>query len=161
MGRAHPSRFRILLTGAQGALSCPSFTRVWSVIQFTSQVLPPSSENDCSKWGEFVVRLVLDKSNQDGLAIDRVLGEELTASILEFADLRRVQDANFLVGPIQPPLVRLRIVETQSQTFDMAGWAIDLSVLSCEPSHTLRQTPVPSNSAQVLEPVRGCRRRLR
>lgn len=23
--------------------------RVWSVIQFTSHVLPPSSENDCSK----------------------------------------------------------------------------------------------------------------
>jgi hypothetical protein len=27
---------------------------VWSVIQFTSQVLPPSSENACSKWGDFV-----------------------------------------------------------------------------------------------------------
>src|SRR6185503_6784049 len=29
-----------------------SRTRVWSVIQFASQVFPPSSENDCSKWAE-------------------------------------------------------------------------------------------------------------
>src|SRR5229473_1518425 len=41
--------------GVQRVLPDSSFTRVWSVIQFTSQVLPPSSENDCSKWGEFVV----------------------------------------------------------------------------------------------------------
>src|SRR5580658_4224848 len=32
-------------------LSGASLARVWSVIQFTSQVLPPSSEKDCSKWG--------------------------------------------------------------------------------------------------------------
>src|ERR1700676_1115947 len=44
--------------GVQCALSDSSSTRVWSVIQFTSQVLPPSSENDCSKWGEFVVMSV-------------------------------------------------------------------------------------------------------
>ena len=42
----------------QCAVSGPSLTRVWSVIQFTSQVLPPSSENDCSKWGVFVVMFV-------------------------------------------------------------------------------------------------------
>src|SRR6202043_1060364 len=32
-------------------------------------------------------------ANEDGLAVDRVLGEELTASILEGADLGRVHDA--------------------------------------------------------------------
>jgi hypothetical protein len=37
------------------ALADSSPTRVWLVIQFTSQVLPPSSENDCSKWAEFGV----------------------------------------------------------------------------------------------------------
>jgi len=31
------------------ALAAVSVTRVWSVIQFTSQVWPPSSEKDCSK----------------------------------------------------------------------------------------------------------------
>src|SRR5580700_3431970 len=44
--------------GIQRVLSEWSFTRVWSVIQFTSQVLPPSSEKDCSKWGESVVMFV-------------------------------------------------------------------------------------------------------
>ena len=57
---------------------------------------------------------------------DRILGEELTASILEFADLGWVKDANFAIGPVEAPLVGLRIVETQSQTFDVAGWAINL-----------------------------------
>src|SRR5215813_2405455 len=32
-----------------------SFTRVSVAIQFTSHVLPPSSENACSKWQEFGV----------------------------------------------------------------------------------------------------------
>src|SRR5260370_21923835 len=38
---------------AQCALSDSSFTRVSVAIQFTSQVLPPSSENACSTWEEF------------------------------------------------------------------------------------------------------------
>src|SRR5258705_4113854 len=42
----------------QCALSDASFTRVWSVIQLTSQVLPPSSENDCSKCGVSVLVFV-------------------------------------------------------------------------------------------------------
>jgi hypothetical protein len=36
-------------------LAGASRPRVWSVIQFTSQVLPPSSEKGCSKWAEFGV----------------------------------------------------------------------------------------------------------
>ncbi len=39
----------------QRAFSDSSFARVTFEIQFTSQVLPPSSENDCSKWAEFGV----------------------------------------------------------------------------------------------------------
>ena len=45
--------------GRGGDLAGYSFTFTWSVIQLTSQVLPPSSENDCSKCGESVVVLVL------------------------------------------------------------------------------------------------------
>src|SRR5580692_7684348 len=61
------------------------------------------------------------KSNQDHFAINRILSVELAASILEFADLRRVQNANLAVGPIQPPLVGLRIVQPHGQTFDMSA----------------------------------------
>ena len=41
----------VLLHGYR-ALSGPSFSRVSVAIQFVSQVLPPSSENACSKWQE-------------------------------------------------------------------------------------------------------------
>lgn len=37
---------------SQRALSGSFFTRSSIAIQFTSHVLPPSSENDCSKWHE-------------------------------------------------------------------------------------------------------------
>jgi len=47
--------FNHLRTRSHRGLSGESLIRVWSVIQFTSQVLPPSSEYDCSKWAEFAV----------------------------------------------------------------------------------------------------------
>lgn len=43
-------------------LPASSLTRTWSVIQFTSQVFPPSSEKDCSKCGESVS--VFDQMNR-------------------------------------------------------------------------------------------------
>jgi len=43
------------LKAVQWASTGASSVRVWSVIQFTSQVLPPSSENACSKWAELGV----------------------------------------------------------------------------------------------------------
>src|ERR1700683_5800929 len=66
------------------------------------------------------------KSKKNGVAINRILGEKLAASVLEFADLGRIQDANLPVGPIESPLVGLRIVYAQGQAFDVAGWAIEL-----------------------------------
>ncbi len=38
-------------SGIPAADAAQPGSRVWSVIQFTSQVAPPSTENDCSKWG--------------------------------------------------------------------------------------------------------------
>ena len=70
------------------------------------------------------------KSNEDSLAIDGVLGEKLTVSILELADLRWIEDANFAVGPIESPLVGLRIVHAQGQAFDVAGWTADFDLVN-------------------------------
>ena len=65
------------------------------------------------------------EADQDGFTVDGVLGEKFATAVFEFADLGWVQDANLAIGPIEPPLVRLRIVRTQSQTFDVAGGAVD------------------------------------
>ncbi len=48
----HGSRY---LAFAVELRELPHFTRVSTAIQFVSQVLPPSSENDCSKRHEFAV----------------------------------------------------------------------------------------------------------
>ena len=68
-----------------------------------------------------------DKSHEDGTAIKRFLVEKLAASILEFADRRLTQGTVFTVGEIEAPLVRLRVVESQVQTFEMTDRAIDTS----------------------------------
>src|SRR5580700_8450834 len=54
MGRPCASRSDPLAGcgGVHCALSDSSLTRVSVAIQFTSQVLPPSAENACSKWQE-------------------------------------------------------------------------------------------------------------
>src|SRR6185437_2756556 len=65
--------------------------------------------------------------NKNGFAIDRILGVELTACIFEFAHLRWVQLASFAVGPIKPPLVRLRIIRAQSQSLDVPRRAVELN----------------------------------
>jgi hypothetical protein len=53
--------------------------------------------------------------------MDRVRCKKLTASIVEFADLGRVHDSGLAIGPIESPLMRLRIVPTQRQALDVAG----------------------------------------
>lgn len=67
-----------------------------------------------------------NKSHKDAFAIKGILGVELTASVLELAYLGWNHGAILAVGPIEAPLVGLRIVRTQGQTFEVAGWAIDL-----------------------------------
>ena len=53
--------------------------------------------------------------------MDRVRCKKLTASIVEFADLGWVHDSSLAIGPIEPPLMRLRIVHTRRQALDVAG----------------------------------------
>ena len=46
-------------------------------------------------------------------------------NLFEFANLGRVHDAVLTVRPIEPPLMRDRIVGTKHQTFDWSGGAIN------------------------------------
>src|SRR5579864_2708433 len=98
-----------------------------------------------------------DKSNQDGFAINRVLGEKLTPSILEFADLGWVKDAILAIGPIESPLVGLRVVQTQRQTFDVPRVSIDLDRVQL-------RAPIPNLVADArtlkLNPASGTCQRM-
>src|SRR5712692_1371028 len=69
-----------------------------------------------------------DKSNENGSAIKWFLIEKLAAPILELADGGLAQGAVVAVGKIETPLVGLRIVQTQGQTFDVTCWAIGLEL---------------------------------
>src|ERR1700719_1688715 len=51
-----------------------------------------------------------NKSNEDRLAIERVLGVKLAAAILKFAYLGNNERAVFAIGPREAPLVSLGIV---------------------------------------------------
>ena len=94
-----------------------------------------------------------NKSNKDDLAINRILGEELAASVLEFSDLGRVHHANLAVSPIEPPLVGLRIVQAQGQAFDMPGsGAIDLDRVQLRAAVP---NLVADPSSVKFDPVRG------
>src|SRR5271155_534849 len=65
-----------------------------------------------------------NKSNVDEFAVLGVLAVKLAAACLELADLGCDDDAIFGIGPVEAPLVGLRIVKTQGQTFDVAACAI-------------------------------------
>src|SRR5215472_14941029 len=68
IGEPFPNRLFLYpeYDGVQCALSASSFTRVWFVIQFTSQVLPPLSEYACSKCGVLVLVFVQrNRTNTD------------------------------------------------------------------------------------------------
>src|SRR5579862_9583917 len=54
-----------------------------------------------------------NKSNVDGAALPRLLVVKLTTSILELADHGLFYKAILAVGPIDTPLMRLRIVKTK------------------------------------------------
>lgn len=69
------------------------------------------------------------KADQDGFAVDGVLREELAHTILKLTNLRRIEDANLLVVPVKPPLVRLGIVDTQGQADDASSRAIPLALV--------------------------------
>ena len=65
-------------------------------------------------------------ADKGGFAVDVVGGVEVAAALLERADLRRVEAARAVVGPVEAPLAGGGIVEAESEAFDVARAAIDL-----------------------------------
>jgi hypothetical protein len=57
--------------------------------------------------------------------------------------------------------VGLRVIGTHGQTFDVAYWIIYLDRVQLGAAIPNLEADVPSDSTQVFEPVRGCRRRFR
>lgn len=71
-----------------------------------------------------------DVANEDHSAVEGVLGEEFTASVLELADIgRAAQTSLFAVGPVQAPLAGFRVIKTKSQTFNMSSRAVAFEFL--------------------------------
>jgi hypothetical protein len=138
------------------------FSRVWFVIQFTSHVFRPSSENDCSKCGDFVV--VFDQINRTktDLPFHCSWSKKLGASILEFADHPLAQSGILAVGPIDSPLLGLRIVQTEREAFDVAGLTGGFELFQiCAAIPDFRVTEVPSYSTHVVEAANRSFRRDR
>src|SRR5271169_4811519 len=57
-------------------------------------------------------------SNEDALVSQSILREKLAVTLLEFPDLGSCDDAVLAVGPVEPPLAGLGIVQAQCETLD-------------------------------------------
>src|SRR5579872_2012588 len=70
-----------------------------------------------------------DESDQNCLSVDNILRIELALSILKLANLRRIKNPVLAVGPVQSPLMGLRIVQAQSQALDVPACTIGFELL--------------------------------
>ena len=70
--------------------------------------------------GELALIVTPDSSHQDRPAIERILLEELGSPVLKRADQGRVNNAHLAIDKDLTPLMRLRVVEKQSQCFPVA-----------------------------------------
>src|SRR6185436_2974779 len=61
-----------------------------------------------------------DEPDEDRAAVERLLRVELAAAVPELADRRRREQAVAGVREVETPLPRLRVVETQAESFEMA-----------------------------------------
>jgi hypothetical protein len=61
------------------------------------------------------------KPDKDDFSVEIVLRVKLAVSVLELSDLGYNHNAVLTVGPIQPPLMCLRIEQTQREAFDVTG----------------------------------------
>src|SRR5678815_3933158 len=80
-------------------------------------------------------------SNQDHSALESVLAQKLTPAVPELANVRRTAHRTSLaVRPIQAPLTRLRVVQAESQPFDVAAGTVNLELFDL-------RAPVPNLSS--------------
>src|SRR5258705_1310328 len=139
-----------------------SCTRVSIAIQFTSQVLPPSSENACSNRHEFGV--MSEITNRTKIA------RPLSVSWLKNSPRPFLNSP--IVGRLRLPLLllaKLRLHWRDSglyrRRFKPSKWPAGPSATSstrlARPFQTFRTTVVPSYSTQVFDPVKGRKRRRR
>src|SRR5579863_5582809 len=92
------------------------------------------------------------EANEDSATIERLLVEEFAAAALELADRGLIKNTLRAVRKVLTPLMRLRVIEEQGETFEMAGRTIGLDLLQ------LRAT-VPNlpdvNRAVQIHPIIG------
>lgn len=74
--------------------------------------------------GRWRVEVGPAETDENGFVAVRVDGIELANAIPKFADLRRVEDPDLPIGPVEPPLMRLGIVSAECKTLNVARWAI-------------------------------------
>ena len=91
---------------------------MYVLIQFISQLLPPSSENACPTT-RILSDVRPDPSNKDRSAIKWFPVKKLAPSILKFPDHRLVDGTVVAGGPIVAPLTGVGIVEAKGQAFDV------------------------------------------
>src|SRR6266849_6159744 len=136
--------------------------RVSTAIQFTSQVLPPSAENDCSNRQEFDV--MSEMTNRTRIV------RPLRVSWLKNSPRSFVNwpMAGGLIEPLPRPekfklhcrdcgLYRRRFSPSKCP----AGPSTTSSTRLARPFQTFLTTVVPSYSTHVVEPVRGRSKRLK
>src|SRR5579862_1129304 len=71
-----------------------------------------------------------NEADIDELAVQCVCAIELAPSVLKLTDLGTgVHGAVFAVRPVDAPLVRLRVVEAQSQSLDVTAGTIEFDLL--------------------------------
>ena len=93
-------------------------------IQFASQVLPPSSENACSKRHELAVISDMTNRTKMVLPFNVSWSKNSPRPGPELPDRGLAQGATPAVGKIQAPLVRLGVVQTEVQTFEVTCRAV-------------------------------------
>src|SRR5262249_51335961 len=80
----------------------------------------------------------------------------LAVPVLELADLGDVDAANLAVGPIEIPLVGLRIVGAQGQALDVSSPAVDVDLVDVG---AVPDLPADARALEI-DPLVGARQRI-
>ena len=60
-------------------------------------------------------------ADEDDFAVDSVGGVEAPVAVPEVADLGWIEATDTAVSPVEPPLARIAVIQTQCQSFDVAA----------------------------------------